>query len=59
MFEKTLDEKTIPCVKYGPLSVFTFVIFMFFPAFWVRITILKYFFNLNYFSFTTNKIQLT
>jgi hypothetical protein len=54
MFEKKSDEKTIPCVKYGPLCVFTFEILMFFPAFRVRITILKYLFNLNgYFSFTT------
>jgi hypothetical protein len=54
MFEKKSDEKTLPCVKYSPLCVFIFEIFMFIPGFWVLITILKYFFNLNgYFSFTT------
>jgi hypothetical protein len=33
MFGKKSDEKTIPCVKYGPICVFYFQNFHVFPVF--------------------------
>jgi hypothetical protein len=42
MLEKKSEEKPNSCVN-GPLCVFYFEIFMFFPAFRVCIMILKYF----------------
>jgi hypothetical protein len=52
MFEKKSDEKTIPCMKYGPLYV-NFKILMFFLLFDFGI-----FFDLNgYFSFTSTTLD--
>jgi hypothetical protein len=45
-FEQKSDEKTISCMNYGPLCVFDFQNFHVFPAFRIRITILKCFLTL-------------
>jgi hypothetical protein len=58
MFETKSDEKTIPCVKYGPLFVFTFEIFMFFSCFSGLHHDLEISFNLNdYFSYTKTTLD--